>query len=194
MRGRRGRHCPPLRRSAQCRCLASGPGRKRLDASRDSPGSRRARLELKQPHLLSRRPLPASLSPNNDPDALASGRRRATGHSRALTTGTRSAEGSRPSAPAPERRRRQSQAARPLAILERGGARAGREQCPPSRPALSRPFLCSPVAGWGLGNPGSVLERLQRGSWLASVQSYTCLQALVFPRRLIKSILSFYIL
>lgn len=53
VRGRRGRHCPPLRRSAQRCCLARGPGRKRLGASRDSPGSRRARLGLRRPHLMS---------------------------------------------------------------------------------------------------------------------------------------------
>lgn len=111
MRGRRGRHCPTLRRSTQCRCLASGPGKKGLGASRDSPGNRRARLGLKQPHLLSQRPLPASLSQHNDPDALASGRRRATGDAPGpLVLYPRPAERNRPSAPAPERRRRQSQA------------------------------------------------------------------------------------
>lgn len=71
MRGRRGRHCPPLRRSAQRRCLALGPGRKGLGACTDSPGSRGARLGLKRPHLLSRRRLPESLWRHNDPDARA---------------------------------------------------------------------------------------------------------------------------
>lgn len=54
VRSRRGRHCAPLRRSAQRRGLAWGPRRKGIAASRDSPGSRRARLGLKRPHLLSR--------------------------------------------------------------------------------------------------------------------------------------------
>lgn len=53
VRGRRGRHCLLLRRSAQRRCLAPSSGRKGLGASRNSPGSRRARLGLKRPHLLS---------------------------------------------------------------------------------------------------------------------------------------------
>lgn len=86
MRGRRGRHCPPLRRSAQGRCLASGPGRKGLGRSGDSPGSRQARLGLKWPHLLSQRRLPGSFSRHNDADALASWRHRAAGSSsRALS-------------------------------------------------------------------------------------------------------------
>ena len=79
VRGRRGRHCLLLRRSAQRRCLAPSSGRKGLGASRNSPGSRRARLGLKRPHLLSRRQPPELLSRHNDSDALRSSRRRVAG-------------------------------------------------------------------------------------------------------------------
>lgn len=126
MRGRRGRHCPPLRRSAQRRCLALGPGRKRLGASRDSPGSRRARLGLKRLHLLSRRHPPESLS-RHDSDAQASRRPRvAGGPSRALVhrhfiRGPRNEGGL-----APQRRSdadAEAKRARPLAISRAGRGR-----------------------------------------------------------------------
>lgn len=107
VRGRRGRHCLLLRRSAQRRCLALSSGRKGLGASRNSPGSRRARLGLKRPHLLSRRQPPELLSRHNDSDALRSSRRRvAGGPPRALGHRHSNRGPRREAGLAPERRRR----------------------------------------------------------------------------------------